>query len=126
MGAKVEALQTIAGLMMCARPRLAEAHFAIEILRALLAPLASRPLICSRRVYASGWLEGRADIASLDAVTWRFALQIESFAAVESAIHALSAESKRYLGVHAIERIKKSRYLATPRPDIPECRLDSK
>lgn len=100
--------------------------------------------------------EGRADIASLDAVTWRLALQHESFAsalrvlewttptpglplitsmamdetlifaAVESAIHALSAEDRRDLGIRGIERIEKSCYLAVPNPDLPECDPDLK
>ena len=94
--------------------------------------------------------EGRADIASLDAVTWRLAQQYESFAgalrvlewtaptpglplitsmaldealiftAVESAIHALSEEDRNALGIRGLERIEESQYLAVPNPNLPE------
>lgn len=95
---------------------------------------------------ASSVAQGRADIASLDAVTWRLIQQHERFAenlrvldwttptpglplitskghnatevykAVECAITELSTDHKNLLGLKGIERIPKERYLAIPNP----------
>lgn len=90
--------------------------------------------------------EGHADIASLDAVSWRLMAQYEPFAkqlrvlewteptpglpmitalkdqstvvfdAVEQAINKLESQDKILLGIRGIERIAKESYLAVPNP----------
>lgn len=91
--------------------------------------------------------EGQADIAAIDAVTWRNAQTFEPFAqglrvldwttptpglplitalgrdtdavfdAVQGAIAALSAEDASALGIKGLVRISKEAYLSVPNPD---------
>ena len=93
--------------------------------------------------------EGNADIAALDAVTWRLMERYDdfagslrvlawteptpglpyiaaatagralTFAAVESAIAALEPEDRELLSLRGIVAIPKERYLAVPNPDTP-------
>lgn len=95
--------------------------------------------------------EGRADIAALDAVSWRLIAKYEPFAqtlrvlewteptpglplitsshgdaevlfhAVEAAISNLTDKDRSDLGLQGIVRIAKSNYLAVENPDLPEC-----
>ena len=100
----------------------------------------------------SAWAvaQGTADIAALDAVTWRLMERYDDFAgslrvlawtdptpglpyiaaatadrsltfeAIESAIAALEPEDRELLSLRGIVDIPKERYLAVPNPDTPE------
>lgn len=100
--------------------------------------------------------EGRADIAALDAVSWRLTEKYESFAqslrvlewttptpglplitsktmdadvifhAVASAISELSAHDQNDLGLRGVVRIPKTDYLAIENPKVPECPVVNK
>ena len=61
--------------------------------------------------------EGRADIASLDAVSWRLALRYEPFTAVERAIVQLTDEDRGLLGIKGLVRIAEGDYLAVLNPE---------
>lgn len=112
--------------------------------------LTLRPVLRSggHRLSAQAVAEGRADLAALDAVTWRL-LQTDpvaarlkpvgltdptpglpliaaqgsdteaTFAAVAAAIAALDAESRCTLGLRALVRIPLADYLAVPNPPSP-------
>lgn len=101
----------------------------------------------SHLISAKSVADGRADIASLDAVTWRNIETFEDFAAdlrvlewtlptpglplitalgqikdeifdaVSKAISQLSSEDRAALGLRGIVRIPKEDYLAVPNPD---------
>lgn len=96
--------------------------------------------------------KGQADIASLDAVTWRLIEQYEDVAnqlrvldwttptpglplitslgqnqelilsAVDSALLKLEAQEKAALGIRCIVQIPSDEYMAIPNPDLEECR----
>lgn len=98
--------------------------------------------------------DGKADIASLDAVTWRLIKRYESFAenlrvlewteptpglplitslrhdpddvftAVSKAVAALDPEDKTLLGINSIVKISAEDYMAVGNPPLPECERD--
>jgi len=99
--------------------------------------------------------EGKADIASLDAVTWRLIQQYESFAkklrvlewtdptpglplitalqhnpdnvfnAFSEALNELHTNDKALLGIKSLVKIPASDYLAVANPPLPECVIGS-
>ncbi|MFC3087781.1 phosphate/phosphite/phosphonate ABC transporter substrate-binding protein [Tabrizicola soli] len=101
------------------------------------------------RLSAQAVAEGRAEIAALDAVTWRLLQAVETavtrlkvvgmtdptpglpliaargadvaagFAAVTEAIAALSPEDRQCLGLRGLVRIPLADYLAVPNPPAP-------
>ena len=95
--------------------------------------------------------DGRADIASLDAVSWRLLQTHEAFSrslrvlqwtaptpglplisakalagagmftAVDAAIKTLDEQDRQALGICGLVKIPKSDYLSVRNPDLPEC-----
>lgn len=143
-------LQEFDGAPFAFNEDLSQSGWAAPQIHAARLGLTLRPVLRSggHRLSAQAVAEGRADIAALDAVTWRL-MQGEAvaarlkvvgltdpspglpliaasgadidatFAAVAEAIATLDTESRDVLGLRALVRIPLADYLAVPNPPTP-------
>lgn len=143
-------LQEFDGAPFAFNEDLSQSGWAAPQIQAARLGLTLRPVLRSggHRLSAQAVAEGRADIAALDAVTWRLmqgeavaarlkvvgltdpspglpliaasGADIEAtFAAVAEAIATLDAESRDVLGLKTLVRIPLADYLAVPNPPTP-------
>lgn len=143
-------LQEFDGAPFAFNEDLSQSGWAAPQIQAARLGLTLRPVLRSggHRLSAQAVAEGRADIAALDAVTWRLmqgeavaarlkvvgltdpspglpliaasGADIEAtFAAVAEAIATLDTESRDVLGLKTLVRIPLADYLAVPNPPTP-------